>query len=162
MSDNREQNILGDEATSEQVENTYQTSRGETTPYNDLEMQYRTVNPAWGREATPYLDKKLTFTKKAEEEKRWELLAYYTRDMRLANIDVVELIYCQTWLDIAGDCLRLGYTKSFITALSRAVTVLELSQSKKGFLRKRHGTMTRESVTSTEGQNKNILTGKVQ
>lgn len=138
-------------------------SKGETAPYNDLDMQFKTTNPAWGREATAYLDKKLTRAKEGkEEEKNWELLAYYTRDLRLANIDTGEMIYCGTWLDIAGDCLRQGYTKSFVTALSRVVTVLELSQSKRGFLRRRHGTYTRETVSREENAPKNILTGKRQ
>lgn len=78
----------------------------------------------------------------------WELLSFYTRDMRLANLNVLtgEVVYCQHYIDLAGDLLREGYIESFATALARAATVLELSQSKGGFLRRRHNTLTQENL----------------
>lgn len=141
---------------------------GEDFPYNELDMHYKTTNPSWGREVTQYLDAALTrlkipFGKKTGvEEKGWELLAYYTRDLRLANLNMMEMVYCQNWLNIAGDCLRLGYGKSFVTALSRVITVTELSQSKGGFLRRRMGTFTQEKISKDEPGSKNLLGGKKQ
>jgi hypothetical protein len=129
-------------------------------------MHYKTTNPSWGREVTEYLDNMLTSLKvnykekTSQQEKAWQLLAYYTRDLRLANINMLETVYCQTWLNIAGDCLRLGYGKSFVTALSRVITVTELSQSKGGFLRRRLGTFTQEKITKDEPGSKNLLGGK--
>lgn len=136
-------------------------AQAEASPYNELDMQFRTTNPAWGKEATPYLDKKLTRERSdGTEEKNWELLNYYTRDIRLANLNMFEILYCNKWLGIAGDCLRMNYTKSFVTALSRVIDVLELSQSKGGFLRRRHGTFTKEAVSRDENLSKNLLGGK--
>jgi hypothetical protein len=64
--------------------------------------------------------------------------------MRLANLSKDELRYCQHFIDLAGDLLQDGKRTAFVIGLSRAVTVLELSQSKGGFLRKRFGTFTKE------------------
>lgn len=147
---------MGDET--EQHEN-------ETMPYNELDMHFKTTNPSWGREVTQYLDIALTKAgikvgkKASPDEKAWQLLAYYTRDLRLANLNMMEVVYCQTWLNIAGDCLRLRYPRSFITALTRVVTVTELSQSKGGFLRRRQGTFTQEKINKDEPGKKNLLGG---
>ena len=100
--------------------------------------------------------------KSGVRDKLWGLLSYYTRDMRLANLSKFdgEIIYCQTWLDFAGDCLRAGYIKAFLTSLSRVITVLELSQSKGGFLRRRHGTFTQEQKQETIEPGKKGLFGE--
>ncbi len=96
----------------------------------------------------------------------WELLSFYTRDVRLANLNVLtgELDFCQYYLDLAGDMLREGFPESFATCLARAATVLELSQSKGGFLRKRQNTLTTESLQGeVEAPKKKILSfGKRQ
>jgi len=83
-----------------------------------------------------------------EKAAAWELLAFYTRDLRLANLNVLtgEFNYCQHFIDLAGDLLRDGYIESFATSLARAATVLELSQSKGGFLRRRQNTLTQENI----------------
>lgn len=141
---------------------------GEDIPYNELDMHYKTTNPSWGREVTQYLDAELTRKKisynqqDTEDVKAWQLLAYYTRDLRLANLSMLELVYCQTWLNIAGDCLRKGYGRSFIKGLSNVVTVTELSQSRGGFLRRRLGTFTQEKISKDEPGQKNLLGGKKQ
>lgn len=136
---------------------TPQTSNSsERTPYNELDMQFMVTQPAWGREYTPELNKKLRELKDGEqldeetEQYLWGLLAYYTRDLRLGNLSNFggEVEYCRYWLDLAGDLLRDGLPKSFLTAISRVITVIELSQSKGGFLRRRQGTVTSESVKS--------------
>lgn len=82
-----------------------------------------------------------------EKTEAWELLSFYTRDLRLSNIGDREFIYCQYYIDLAGDCLREGYMESFAKALALAATVLELAQSKSGFLRKRQNTLTQESYS---------------
>lgn len=84
-----------------------------------------------------------------DKEDAWELLSFYTRDIRLANLNVLtgELEYCKYYLDLAGDMLREGFPEAFATCLARVATVLELSQSKGGFLRKRQNTLTTESLS---------------
>lgn len=99
-----------------------------------------------------------------DEEKAvaWELMSFYTRDLRLANLNVLtgEIQYCQHYIDLAGDCLREGYMEAFAAALSRAATLLELSQSKGGFLRRRQNTLTQESLQGElEPAKKRLLFG---
>ena len=139
-------------------------------PYTDLEATMMVTNPKWGDQfISSELKKKLTILVKKkipagsmvknekgeefqlmrdenilEEQELWGLLNFYTRDMRLANLSKDELRYCQHFIDLAGDLLQDGKKTAFVISLSRAVTVLELSQSKGGFLRKRFGTFTRE------------------
>jgi hypothetical protein len=116
------------------------------TPYNNMEFQYLVTAPDWGREIPAELWAKVSANrvkyvdgvKFVEKDALWELLGFYTKDVRLANLDFLELPYCKAWFDIAGHCLSQGYTKSFFHSLRMAITVLELSQSKKGFLRKLH------------------------
>ena len=112
---------------------------GETNPYDQLDLMYKTIQPSWGRESTQGLYEELSYTKKA-----WDLLAYYTKDLRLGNLKDDEIRYCNHWLEIAGDCLRQDFLKSFVTALSRVITVVELSQSRKGFLRENMKSSIRE------------------
>ena len=100
----------------------------------------------------------------SEKAAAWELLSFYTRDFRLANLSGGEMTYCEHYSNLAGDCLREGYMEAFACALQRTATVLELSQSKGGFLRKRQNTLTTEQLQGDiEPQKKKLLfTGKSQ
>lgn len=140
------------------------SDEGRSMPVSELDYQSQLANPEWGRdgvsrelrdqltnirgqlvdsegnplldgEGDPLLDKK----------QLWELLGYYSRDLRLGNLSGSEVLFCQYHLDLAGDCLQLDLKQSFIICLSRVATILELSQSKGGFLRKRQNTVTQES-----------------
>lgn len=99
-----------------------------------------------------------------ERTEAWELLSFYTRDLRLSNIGDREFVYCQYYIDLAGDCLREGYMESFAKSLALAATVLELAQSKSGFLRKRQNTLTQEQYSGEiEPAKKRLLfSGKKQ
>jgi len=132
-------------------------------PVNELDLTFMTTEPAWGREAPAELQSKLVklvgqayLTEDGrtviDAEPMYGLLAMYTRDLRLGNLAVWngEVDVCVHWLNLAGDLLRDGYIESFFSALSRVITMLELSQSKGGFLRRRHGTITQEK-TGSEG-----------
>jgi hypothetical protein len=140
-----------------------------STPINELDLQLMIVDNEWGKDIAPELAERLVETGgiTAEDGKYkigkrhlWGLLTYYTRDMRLSNLDRETFINCVVWLDYAGDCLRLGYVKSFLTSLSRVITMLELSQSRGGFLRRRLGTFTQESYSEhSESEKKQGLFG---
>lgn len=129
-------------------QNTNQNNTNRTIPVSELDFQYRMADPAWGKGEVPAeLRDKLAYVTRTinedgstsyDTESLWGLLGFYTRDMRLANLSSWnnEFEYCQYYLDLAGDLLREGHIESFLTALSRVITVLELSQSKTGFLRK--------------------------
>jgi hypothetical protein len=131
----------------------YQNTRN--VPINEIDLQMMLVDTEWGKDISPELMERLTeIGMKLEKDKDgkfnvpkkklWGLLSYYTRDMRLGNLDKQTYVVAVEWLDFAGDSLRIGLIKSFLTSLSRVITMLELSQSRGGFLRKRLGTFTQE------------------
>lgn len=69
----------------------------------------------------------------------WGELGFFTRDFRLGNLDPADYREARHYTLIAADCLRLGMNRAFTVAMSRVATILELSQSKKGFLREMLG-----------------------
>ena len=142
-----------------------------TTPQNELDLALMTTDAVWGKPDVPQelrdlLDRYFKVINSKGEEgytKRslWSSLSYYTRDMRLANLNHDQLAYVKHYYDLAGDCLQENVFRGFIIALSRAATVLELSQSRGGFLRKRMGTLTHESFSEErEPQKRSFFGGK--
>lgn len=127
-------------------------------PQSELDLALMTTDAVWGKtEVNQELMERLNkyYLAKDEEGKTgytikslWSLLGYYTRDMRLANLNpwMGEVAYAQYYLDLAGDFLQAEMVEPFIIALSRVATILELSQSKGGFLRRRMGTFTQEAL----------------
>jgi len=147
-------------------------------PMSDLDFYLMTTDSVWGKDSAEISDdlrgklskfysqvdkdgKPLTDEEgkfKVSKEGLWGLLGFYTRDMRLAYLNQLELIYCQYYLDLANDFLQADITKPFLICLSRVATVLELSQSKNGFLRRRMHTFTTEAYNETvEPQKKNLF-----
>lgn len=130
-------------------------------PQNELDLALLTTDSVWGKPdvSQELKDNLSTYRKiivenpdgsKTEgytKESLWGVLNYYTRDMRLANLDRFQEDYVKHYIDLAGDCLQEGLKRAFIISLSRAATILELSQSRMGFLRKRLGTLSTESYT---------------
>jgi hypothetical protein len=96
------------------------------------------------------------------EESLWSLLAYYRSDLRFGNLDRFggEVFYCQYYLDLAGDYLQAGMTEPFLICLSRVITILELSQSRGGFLRRRMNTLSQEHISVESEPKKANLFGK--
>lgn len=83
----------------------------------------------------------------------WNELSIFTRDFRLGNLDDRDYRFAMHYTTIASDCLRLGMNRAFTVALSRVAAILELSQSKKGFLRnllnKRHTITENKDITES-------------
>lgn len=143
-------------------------------PLNDLDLQMQMIEPAYGKGGIGkgLKDKLQSLIMVGEDEKgnpvydeqnAWDILGYYTRDIRLGNLDKFtgEYAYVKYYLDLAGDLLQADMIKSFLIALSRAATVIEISQSKGGFLRRRTNTITNENQYSgLEPAKKSIFTGK--
>lgn len=140
-------------------------------PQNELDFSLMTTDSVWGKaEVPPELKARLRkyYMEKDEEgkdlltiESAWGLLGFYTRDMRLANLSSIngELQYCQYYLDLAGDFLMSGMMEPFLITLSRVATILELSQSKGGFLRRKLNTFTQEHVSRGDEPPKKNLFG---
>lgn len=113
-------------------------------------------NPIIGKDGLPETDLEVS------EEGLWSLLGFYTRDMRLGNLDRFsgEPQYCAYYLDLANDYLQAGMVEPFLICLSRVATVLELSQSRGGFLRRRMNTLSQEHITVENEPKKANLFGK--
>ncbi len=142
-------------------------------PKSDLDFNLMTTDSVWGSSHINsdlkdrvskyfrYVDEE-TGEAKVTRESMWGLLGFYTRDMRLANLGVIsgEMDYCRYYLDLAGDFLQAEMIEPFLICLSRVATVLELSQSKGGFLRRRMNTFTSEHYQSDEPKNKSLFGNK--
>lgn len=129
-------------------------------PVNELDLQMQMTEPVWGKstispELEAYLMKILESVdikgaKIETMQNLWALLGFYTRDVRLGNLSNIfgEIDYCRERLDYAGELLQMGAVNSFLVVLREAISVLELSQSRGGFLRRRGNTITQESLSS--------------
>jgi len=142
-------------------------------PINELDLQMQLTNSEWGEtpksEALGSMthDFSITYgsgTKILKKDGKlitlnnditvysrqgaWGLLAYLTKDMRLANLTGSEVKQCNHLLNLAGDCLKEGYVNSFAAAIKRVAHILEISQSRNGFLRKLLNTIRREDIRS--------------
>jgi len=128
-------------------------------PTSELDLNLMLTNSVWGRpEVSTELKDRLnkdfkTLDKdgniKVTTASLWGLLGFYTRDLRLANLSEWnnELQTCRYMIDLANDYLSEGMTEPFIIALSRAVSIMETSQSKGGFLRRQMNTLTHKQVS---------------
>lgn len=129
-------------------------------PRNELDLQLMTIDSVWGKSEVPEeLRERLNKIYEGQDENGqiskeikslWSLLAIYTRDMRLANLSNLdgEVKYAREYLNLASDFLQAGMTEPFVVSFTRVATVLELSQSKGGFLRKRMNTFSQETFTT--------------
>lgn len=154
------------------------TQQRRVLPQSELDFNLMTTNAVWGMpEVSQELKERLNkyFSVKDEKTKKqmydkvgrpvvtsqslWGLLGFYTRDMRLANLNpwLGELQYCQYYLDLANDFLQANLIEPFLISLSRVATILELSQSKGGFLRKKMNTFTQETIKKDEPPKKSLF-----
>lgn len=162
-----------------------------TIPASELDYQMRIVNSSWGQlEVSPDLRRTLkrTTTSKyakgqtvrntvtgqpevyskdtevTEETSYWDLLSFYTRDFRLANITRQEKEFCANRAELAQDCMELNMPLGFFVLLGQAIPHLELSQSVGGWLRQELNKLTteqRQQVIDTPVK-RNILGMKVK
>lgn len=152
------------------------TEQKRNVPVSDLDLQMQMIEPAYGKGgislelAEKLREYGMSFDEEGNPEvidkgSMWGILGYYTRDIRLGNLDKFagEYAYVKYYLDLAGDLLQANMIKSFLIALSRAATVIEISQSKGGFLRRRINTLTSENnYSGLDPGRKSIFTGKNQ
>ena len=142
-------------------------------PETALDYNLMIVQSVWGKDVINQdLQEKLKITKAlyqdadtkeifADKQSLWGTLSFYTQDLRLANLSPKQFNYCVSYLDLAGDLLRVDMIEPFLICLSRVATILELSQSQAGFLRNRLNTLTTENVQRIfEPPKRSILTGK--
>jgi len=138
---------------------------------NELDFQLALSNTTWGgAEISQELKDKLShsYGYVAEDGKTiitsrdslWALLGFYTRDLRLGNLSKWdnEVQYCDYYLKLANNYLFFGETEAFLIALSNVINLLELSQSRGGFFRRRSNTLTQEHFSQElEPEKKNFF-----
>ena len=141
-------------------------------PQNDLHFQLLTTNTEWGGNIPDELRDKLSKKYLVENEQGerfikttglWEILGFYTRDLRLGNLSEWngELTYVRYYLDLANDLLQENAVKPFLICISRVATQIESSQSKGGFLRRRMNTLTQEHFQQEFEPKKKSLFGNL-
>lgn len=142
-------------------------------PQSEMDFNMLVIDPKWGIDKIPpSLKARLNEIKLARAKLNktneniltyddlWELLAIYSRDMRLANLEANDEEFCEHYINLSGKLLRKGYARSSILALVYAVTRLELSQSRKGFLRKIFRTFKKEiTMEETTPKKRGLITG---
>jgi len=150
--------------------NEAQTKQGRYIPQNDLDFQLSIVNSQWGQlDVSPQLRNRLKFTveenhkkgditvnkegikeeyledvKVNQEFNYWELLSFYTRDFRLANLSKQEMEFCVNRSGLASDLISENMPKAFAALMGQVAPYLELSQSKDGWLRENLNKLTME------------------
>jgi len=144
-----------------------------TVPANDLDLQFQVTEPTW-QQLSPNLQNKLSVSKGFIEVKDKDgkpiqaevkeylsgILAIYTRDMRLGNLSGQEFEYVSYFVDLAVDLLEEGYPNACVVSLNKALSKLEISSSKSGFLRKLFRTTRNENaISSLEPPKKNPFGG---
>ena len=141
-----------------------------SVPSNELDLQMQITDPAWQRLSPDLQEKLLNLVgyqmeddvKKAVYEKLSGILGIYTRDLRLGNISNLngEFDYVSYYIELSVDLLACGMSKSCIASLNKALARLELSSSRRGFLRKLINTFRQEKITNTlEPEKKNLMGG---
>lgn len=130
-------------------------------PQSELDLALMTTDPLWGQ--------RLKETEKVpgvEDKKRWDLwekLDFYTRDIRLSNLDPGEGRDVSYFLRLAGDYLHAGMIAPAQTCINIVASITEPSQAKRGMLRKRMNTFTKENLSQElEPPKKKLFGGNQQ
>jgi len=138
-------------------------------PQSSMELELALTEPVWGKEVPAGLKSALTEQGevfKGEDGKiyvrkkaLWDLLGMYTRDLRLGNLTRKDIHYCKQFLDFAQECLMHNYTKTFFSCMAEVISLIELSQSHKGFLRIKGRTIRKESYEESSADEKSSWFG---
>ena len=148
-------------------------------PSSGLDLNFTIINTMWGKSFEMNPAFKGLFEKYVElkdnegnfqvnekgqvivtKKNLWELMNFFTRDFRLANLDRKDLVKCRVLVDLAIESLDLNFFDNFFILLSEVAGILETSQSKGGWLRKNLNTMTTERVNRQDNPRKGLFQKK--
>lgn len=141
-------------------------------PRSDLDFNLMMTDTLWSS-LSPELKTELTEKYQGQDDAgqqiTWEehyttVLGIFTRDLRLANLSTWdgELVVVRYHLDLATDLIQTKMRPAAAAAIARVAGILETSQSKGGFLRRRQNTFTQEHFQSELEPKKKSLFGKQQ
>lgn len=125
-----------------------------SVPQSDLDFNLMTTDPVWGQPKNEEL--------KAILGRLDGILSIYTRDMRLANLAKFdELPQVRTLNSLGGDLIFSEMPMAAAVCIHKSANILETSQSKNGFLRRRMNTFTQEQFkTEMEPPKKSLFGGQ--
>lgn len=83
----------------------------------------------------------------------------FTQDVRLGNLNDEEVFFCTEYLDTAYDCLSSELGGGALVIAERAYSVVEVSHSKKGWLRRILATLRMENIHEMYEPKKSFLGG---
>ena len=122
-------------------------------PESSIDFNLMVTEPEWGKDTVDISQEPQKFIDSegksfSKPKTAWNLLSFFTKDMRLSNLGKQEMVYCKHYVDLAADFLAEGkdFHDVFSCALERAASQLELSQSLKGFLREIINTLRTENI----------------
>jgi hypothetical protein len=134
-------------------------------PYDKLEFQAQLINPTYGIPSEYSQHAKDNMKVPDENGEIENLLAnmniIFKRDVRFGFLKRLhnEVNYVQEFIDFGSDLLSWKLKRSAATCITRAATVLEVSQSENGNLRKELNTFTKKSSTEIKEAKDNSLWG---
>ena len=141
-----------------------------SVPQSSIDLNFFLTNSVWGtEEVNPDLKKLLEKNTLQRDEKGkpiyiqdkdgnlipigntssiWSRFGMFTRDMRLGNLSEFdgELASCRYHIKLASVLLACDMFEPFQVCLTESATILETSQSKKGFLRQKMNTFRQEHI----------------
>lgn len=134
------------------------TEERRDTPESSLDALWQMTNPTWGRAEVPkFLRDRLSKRSDgvfldedgnqypANKGGMWELLGFFTRDLRLGFLTNAEAKEAREWLEITSICAAEDLPDSFFLSLSKVISMVEISQSRSGNLRRNQRTRREES-----------------
>jgi hypothetical protein len=148
-------------------------------PQSDLDFSMQLTNPAWGKEELgagareTFIKTFLKLDPKTRkllldaeghpevdhEDDYWARIGFLTKDWRLSNLSKEDYELLRWWGDMASAAAQQGYTRSVAYCISQIAPTLELSQSKKGFLREMLNTIINRNTNITDEASKKSLLG---
>lgn len=120
---------------------------------SNAELDYRTTKHREGINAD-------TGERQVVSESYLAVYEMFTQDIRLGNLDSMEIEFVRLHLDVAHDLFHQGYPMSGLVILERAVDIIETSHSKKGWLRNRMATVTSENKNEMYEPKRGFFGGK--
>lgn len=156
-------------------------------PQSDVEFNNNITIPKWGdekysqhlndvttvREVTIILRKGDRYVDSQTKEERiaerdvfgykdsvkWKDLAILTQDIRLSNLNDIEVHYINTMGNLSGDCVAMNCPSSTVSSLQRVAVTVEVSQGRNMALRNNLVSIKHEKTIETKEPQKRGIFG---
>jgi hypothetical protein len=106
------------------------------TPIDDLEYKHDITRPQYIDGISKDYKNEVQRDDLPPSDDLEKAFGFFTQDLRLGNLSTADMKRAEFFLNFAGRCSRLGLSKPFSSSLLKVASIIELSQSHKGWLRK--------------------------